>query len=218
MLTLFLKACYLGFCGIAIPLPVFIYLIYMSMKSGAKAGRLLFLGHFTASAVIAVLLFAGSGDLLLSPAAQILLLALGCVMPVILGITMIKSAVTQKLEPELVSDSSYQARRESGGWLFLAGAVMSFTSVSWISWCAVSAKGLLASAMQSDGFIGALLMVIGFILAAFLLYWLLSAVFSLTGRLMKSTIYRVAVGVLGAGLITCAVMNVIEIIRLFSYV
>ena len=216
MLTLLLKAFYLGICGLAMPLPVFIYLIYKSVQSGARAGRFLFLGHFTASAAIVGLLFLGAKDILLSPSAQIVLLLLGAVMPAILGITMLKSAITEKLEQEVVSHSAYQ-RPNDGGWLFLTGAVMSFTSVSWTSWCAVSAKGILFGAVQQSGALSALLMVISFSVAVFLLYWLLSVVFSLLGRLMKSTIYRIAVGVLGAAMLVCTVMNLVQIISLISH-
>ena len=192
MVSIFLQSLLIGYSGAMMPGSLLTYTIDRIIKSGAKSGPLIVLGHSLLELIIVVLIFAGAGRILATETAQMIIGFAGGLVLNIMGITMVRDAVLNKLTINTESNTNHG---KSG--MIVAGAVISAVNPYFAFWWAVIGLGLILSAYKAFGIIGIVLFYLGHMLADLSWYSFISYIISKTRRFINLKIYKYVIIALG---------------------
>ena len=197
MAVLFLSALTVGFSGAMMPGSLLTYTIRQSLRSGARAGLLITVGHALLEAGIILLIFLGLGSILKTNAAQITIGLVGGALLIVMGAQMLSGSIrnTVKIETESGGVKSRDLK------LIFSGAVISATNPYFLLWWAVIGLGFIMQAYNTLGTTGVLIYYLGHISADFIWYVSISAVLGKTRKFIKQKTYRIAIAALGALLV-----------------
>ena len=192
MVSVFLQSLLIGYSGAMMPGSLLTYTIDRSIKSGAKSGPLIVIGHSLLELIIVVLIFAGAGRILATETAQIIIGFVGGLVLNIMGIGMVRDAVLNKITINTDNHSNH-----GKGSMIVAGAVISAANPYFIFWWAVIGLGLILSAYKAFGIIGIILFYIGHMIADMSWYSFISYIISRTRRFINLKIYKFFIIALG---------------------
>lgn len=192
MVQIFLQSMLIGYSGALMPGSLLTYTIDKSIKSGAKSGLLIILGHSLLELLLVILIFTGAGSLLGTQAAQTVIGLLGGLVLIYLGITMIRDVVLNKITVNFET-----GRKSSRRGMVIAGALISAANPYFILWWTIVGLGLILSAYKAFGITGIVLFYIGHMLADMSWYCLVSFLVSRTRKFIKAGVYRMVIVILG---------------------
>ena len=205
MAVLFLSALTVGFSGAMMPGSLLTYTIQQSLRSGARAGILITLGHALLEIGIILLIFLGLGTILKTDAAQIAIGLAGGVLLIVMGVQMFLGSVrnTVKIQTDSGIPGAGSLR------LTLSGAAISAANPYFLLWWAVIGLGFIMQAYSSVGSAGVLVYYLGHISADFIWYVSISTVIGKTRKFIKEKPYRLVIAVLGGLLVYFGVTFII---------
>lgn len=195
-MDIFLQSFLIGFSGAMMPGSLLTYTIEKSLKTGAKAGPLVSLGHALLELILVILLFIGVGQYLETPSAQMSIGFLGGAVLIFFGISMIKDVVQDKIHIDVKGASDTKSRG-----IILQSMLVSASNPYFAVWWASIGLGLMMNAHNLLGVAGVALFYIGHILSDFSWYTLVSFVIGKTRRFINMKVYRIIIVILGAVLI-----------------
>ncbi len=197
MAVLFLSALTVGFSGAMMPGSLLTYTIEQSLKSGARAGLLITLGHALLEIVIIILIFLGLGSILKTNAAQIAISLAGGVLLTLMGIQMIAGSIRNTVQIR----TGGSGKGEQNLRLLLSGAAISAANPYFLLWWAAIGLGFIMQSYSALGSLGVLVYFLGHISADFIWYVSISAIIGKTRKFIREKPYRVLIAVLGGLLI-----------------
>ncbi|KAF5066479.1 LysE type translocator [anaerobic digester metagenome] len=191
-----------GLSGAIVPGPMLTVTISDSMKKGFKAGPMVVSGHIIAEIILIVLIFAGLGWLIGSPAASFIIGTLGGIMLILMGYN-----ITRSSQP--VSDVSDDAEVKRYGPV-IKGFMTSVSNPYFFIWWATVGCAFMFKGLELAGAVG----VLGFIIGHWAsdLGWF-STVSFLTSRgsgIMNEKHYKIIMTICGAFLIVLGVYFILS--------
>lgn len=192
MVSIFFQSLLIGYSGALMPGSLLTYTIDRSIKSGAKSGPLVIVGHSLLELVIVILIFAGAGRILATDTAQMIIGFAGGLALNLMGIGMVKDALQNKI----TINTEAVAGRGNGS-MIAAGALISAANPYFIFWWAVIGLGLILSAYKAFGVLGVILFYLGHTLADLSWYSLVAFLISRTRRFINLKIYKMVIILLG---------------------
>lgn len=196
LVQIFLQSLLIGYSGALMPGSLLTYTLDRSIKSGAKAGLLISIGHALLELVLVVLLFLGIGRYLGTPLAQMIIGILGGIVLFFFGATMLMDIYKNKININF--KDSTEVKNSS---IILSSALISASNPYFSVWWAAVGLGLLMNAYNLFGIIGVVLFYVGHITADFSWYLFIAALIGKTRHFINIKVYRIIIGVLGICLI-----------------
>jgi threonine/homoserine/homoserine lactone efflux protein len=120
---IFIQSFLIGFSGAVMPGSLLTYTIERSMKSGAKAGLLISLGHALLELLLVILLLLGVGKYLGTTVAQIIIGFTGGIMLLFFGFGMLRDVFKGKITANFKNTSDSR-----NGSMMLSGALISIAN------------------------------------------------------------------------------------------
>lgn len=196
MVEVFFKSLLIGYSGALMPGSLLTYTLDKSIKTGAKAGFLISIGHALLELVLVILIFLGVGKYLGTSTAQLIIGILGGIVLVFFGVSMVKDIYLGRVNIDFKkqSDGKY-------GNIVIGGAIISASNPYFIIWWAAVGLGLMMNAYNSLGLIGVILFYFGHILADFSWYMFISIIISKTRSFINLKVYKIIIVFLGICLI-----------------
>lgn len=197
MVYLFFSALTVGFSGAMMPGSLLTYTIQQSLKTGARAGVLISLGHAILELGIIFLIILGLGAVLQSDLAQAVIGLAGGALLIIMGIQMLQGALrnTVRIQTEDTNTKSKNYK------LALSGALISAANPYFLLWWAVIGLGFIMQSYAALGTAGVAVYYFGHITADFIWYVSISALIGRTRHFIKEKPYRILIGALGGLLV-----------------
>lgn len=173
------------------------YTIQQSLKTGARAGVLISLGHAILELGIIFLIILGLGAVLQSDLAQAVIGLAGGALLIIMGIQMLQGALrnTVRIQTEDTNTKSKNYK------LALSGALISAANPYFLLWWAVIGLGFIMQSYAALGTAGVAVYYFGHITADFIWYVSISALIGRTRHFIKEKPYRILIGALGGLLV-----------------
>ncbi len=191
MVAIFFQSLLIGYSGAMMPGSLLVYTMDKSMKTGARAGLLISIGHALLELLVVALLFMGVGTILKTEAAQTVIGIVGGFILFLIGINMLWAVHTRKINIEV---SQSEAR---SGNMLLGGAVLSASNPYFSLWWSVVGLGLLMKAYDLFGMAGVISFYAGHILADISWFTFVAALIGKTKRFMNLKVYQYIVVFLG---------------------
>jgi len=197
LVYLFFSALTVGFSGAMMPGSLLTYTIQQSLKTGARAGVLISLGHAILELGIIFLIILGLGAVLQSDLAQAVIGLAGGALLIIMGIQMLQGALrnTVRIQTEDTNTKSKNYK------LALSGALISAANPYFLLWWAVIGLGFIMQSYAALGTAGVAVYYFGHITADFIWYVSISALIGRTRHFIKEKPYRILIGALGGLLV-----------------
>jgi threonine/homoserine/homoserine lactone efflux protein len=186
----------IGYSGALMPGSLLTYTLDKSIRSGAKAGLLISIGHALLELVLVLLIFLGIGKYLGTTLAQLIIGLLGGIVLVYFGVKMIKDIYAGKV----TIDFRKQTESKYGN-IIVGGALISATNPYFIVWWAAVGMGLIMNAYNTFGLTGVILFYLGHIASDITWYVFVSTLISKTRSFINQKVYRIIVTILGICLI-----------------
>ena len=209
MIGIFLQSLLIGYSGAIMPGALFTYTIEKSLKSGAKAGLLISIGHALLEFILVVLILLGVGKYLGTSPAQILIGLIGGIVMAFSGFIMIKDAYSGKVTTDIKSVSD----RKNGN-ILIGGALISASNPYFIVWWGAVGLGLIMNAYNRFGLTGVAIFYLGHILADFTWYVFVSALISKTRNFINLKAQKIIIIVLGIFLIGFGISFIASSVKL----
>lgn len=172
------------------------YTLDKSIKTGAKAGILISIGHALLELALVILIFLGVGKYLGTSVAQMIIGILGGLVLIFFGAGMVKDIAKGNISIDFnkPSDGKY-------GNIVVGGALISASNPYFIIWWAAVGLGLIMNAYNSFGIAGVVLFYTGHILSDFTWYCFISILISKTRTFINLKVYKIVIAVLGVCLV-----------------
>ncbi len=167
------------------------FTVNKSIRSGARAGLIIPLGHALVELCLLVLLLAGAGSLLSSYLGQLLVGLIGGAALLFLAAGMFRDLKRKKLSLPVPED---QGQTRTGLWA--GGIFLSVSNPYFLIWWSVVGLGLILQAYGSYGLAGVLVFYLGHILADISWYSILALLVSRARRFFSLKLNRLIVLVL----------------------
>lgn len=182
----------IGYSGAMMPGSLLTYTLDKSMKTGAKAGILISIGHALLELALVILIFLGVGKYLGTSAAQMIIGILGGLVLIFFGAGMVKDIVNGNISVDFnkSADGKY-------GNIVVGGALISASNPYFIIWWAAVGLGLIMNAYNSFGIAGIVLFYTGHILSDFTWYCFISVLISKTRTFINLKVYKIVIALLG---------------------
>lgn len=197
MVYLFFSALTVGFSGAMMPGSLLTYTLQQSLKSGARAGILISIGHAVLELGLILLILLGLGAVLQSDVAQAVIGLAGGALLIVMGIQMVLGALRGSVRIK-AGDEQNKAKNYK---LALSGALISAANPYFLLWWAVIGMGFIMKSYAALGLGGVAVYYFGHITADFIWYVSISAVIAKTRTFIKEKPYRVLIACLGGLLI-----------------
>lgn len=212
MVEVFFKSLLIGYSGALMPGSLLTYTLEKSIKTGAKAGFLISIGHALLELVLVFLIFLGVGKYLGTSTAQLVIGIVGGGVLVFFGVSMVKDIYLGRVNIDFKkqSDGKY-------GNIVVGGAVISASNPYFIIWWAAVGLGLMMNAYNSFGLIGVILFYFGHILADFSWYIFISTLVSKTRNFINLKIYKIIIVFLGICLIGFGVNFLVASVKILLH-
>lgn len=209
MIEVFFKSMLIGYSGAVMPGSLLTYTLDKSIKTGARAGFLISVGHALLELALVILIFLGVGKYLGTTAAQMVIGVLGGLVLMFFGAGMVKDIVKGSISIDFnkPADGKY-------GNIIVGGALISASNPYFIIWWAAVGLGLIMNAYNSFGIIGIVLFYLGHILADFTWYCFISALISKARTFINLKVYRAVIVLLGICLVGFGLSFLIPSIKL----
>jgi threonine/homoserine/homoserine lactone efflux protein len=172
------------------------YTLDKSIKTGAKAGILISIGHALLELALVILIFLGVGKYLGTAVAQMIIGMLGGLVLIFFGAGMVKDIVKGNIS----IDFNKPADGKFGN-IVVGGAMISASNPYFIIWWAAVGLGLIMNAYNSFGIAGVILFYSGHILSDFTWYFFISVLISKTRTFINLRIYKLVIALLGVCLV-----------------
>lgn len=196
MISIFLNSLIIGYSGAIMPGPMFTYTVDKSMRSGAKSGLIVSVGHAILELILVVLLFAGVGRYLATDAARTVIGLFGGLILGYLGFGMLKDVYLDKISLDIQEGYS-----DEDGNMFLTGAILSASNPYFIIWWSAVGLTLIMEAYNAFGIIGIIAFYIGHILSDISWFTFVSVLVSKTKHLINIKAYKFIIVILAFFLI-----------------
>lgn len=196
MIQIFIQSLLIGYSGAMMPGSLLTYTLEKSIKSGAKAGIFISIGHALLEFVLVILLFLGLGRYLQTPLAQIIIGIPGGMVLVFFGLGMLRDVIKGNLKINLNDEPEGKNRN-----IILSSALISASNPYFTIWWAAVGLGLMMNAYNMLGIIGVIVFYIGHISADFSWYVLISVLVGKTRHFINIRIYKIVIAFLGIVLI-----------------
>lgn len=207
LLIIFGTSFAVGFSGAMIPGPLFAATIPQAAQRGFWVGPAVVLGHAVVEVTMVIILAAGL-SLLSWPQVVVGIGIVGGIVLVIMGLDMMRRALTSGDPPSLSVTGS---RRPRLG-VVLTGAVLSLANPSWfVWWLTIGATYILWA--QAAGFWGLLSFYGGHILSDLSWYSLVALAAARGVRLMRPGLYRGVLAACGFFLLALGGFFIVEALR-----
>ncbi len=192
MIEVFLRSMLIGYSGAMMPGSLLTYTLDKSMKTGAKAGILISLGHALLELSLVILIFLGVGKYLGTTAAQLIIGILGGLVLIFFGAGMVKDIFKGNINVDFnkPADAKY-------GNIVVGGALISASNPYFIIWWAAVGLGLIMNAYNSFGIAGVILFYTGHVLSDFTWYCFISVLISKTRTFINLKVYKIVIALLG---------------------
>lgn len=213
MLEVFLQSLLIGYSGAMMPGSLLTYTIDKSIKSGAKAGLLISLGHCILELILVILIFLGAGKYLQTPIAQLVIGLIGGIVLIFFGTNMIRDIFLNRINIDLKNKSN-----SKNGNMVISGALISASNPYFPIWWAAIGLGLITNAYNLFGLFGVVLFYLGHITSDLSWYGFVSALISKTRNFINLKIYKIIITFLGFCLIgfgTSFILGSIKIIAAY---
>jgi threonine/homoserine/homoserine lactone efflux protein len=212
LIFLFFSALTVGFSGAMMPGSLLTYTIQQSLKTGARAGILISVGHAVLELGLIFLIILGLGAVLQSDIAQAVIGLAGGALLIVMGIQMVFGAVrgTVRIQAE---DGQSNARNYK---LALSGALISAANPYFLLWWAVIGLGFIMKSYAALGLGGVAVYYFGHITADFIWYVSISALIAKTRNFIKEKPYRILIGSLGGLLVYFGVTFIVGAFAYFN--
>jgi threonine/homoserine/homoserine lactone efflux protein len=212
LVEVFFKSLLIGYSGALMPGSLLTYTLEKSIKTGAKAGFLISIGHALLELVLVFLIFLGVGKYLGTSTAQLVIGIVGGGVLVFFGVSMVKDIYLGRVNIDFKkqSDGKY-------GNIVVGGAVISASNPYFIIWWAAVGLGLMMNAYNSFGLIGVILFYFGHILADFSWYIFISTLVSKTRNFINLKIYKIIIVFLGICLIGFGVNFLVASVKILLH-
>lgn len=196
MFLVFVNSLFIGYSGAVMPGSMLTYTINKSLKSGAKTGLFVSLGHAFLEMFLVLFIFLGAGTFMSGRLFQTIVGILGGIILVYLGSSMIWEVWKKKNVFQIT-----KMNEEKQGNTFLAGIILSITNPYFLIWWAVVGLSLILEAHRTFGVIGIILFYFGHILSDISWFSFISFLVSKTRNLLNQKIYNVITVCLGLFLV-----------------
>jgi threonine/homoserine/homoserine lactone efflux protein len=196
MAAIFLQSLVIGYSGAVMPGSLLTYALDKTIRTGAKAGFLISIGHSLLELLLVLLMLAGVGAYLGTETAKTVIGIVGGGVLLFFGITMLRDAVQDKVSIDVKGHS-----KEKQGNMILGGAIISASNPFFIIWWMAVGLGMIMAAYSTFGLAGVAAFYFGHILSDITWYGFLSIVISRTRGFISRKVYRGIVAVLGVCLI-----------------
>jgi threonine/homoserine/homoserine lactone efflux protein len=186
----------IGYSGAMMPGSLLTYTLDKSIKTGAKAGILISIGHALLELALVILIFLGVGKYLGTAVAQMIIGMLGGLVLIFFGAGMVKDIVKGNISVDFnkPADGKY-------GNIVVGGALISASNPYFIIWWAAVGLGLIMNAYNSFGIAGVILFYSGHILSDFTWYFFISVLISKTRTFINLKVYKIVIALLGVCLV-----------------
>ena len=197
MVILFFSALTVGFSGAMMPGSLLTYTLQQSLKTGARAGVLISVGHAVLELGLIFLILLGLGAVLQSDIAQAVIGLAGGALLIVIGLQMALGAAKGTVRIQ-----TGNGQEKAGNYkLALSGALISAANPYFLLWWAVIGMGFIMQSYAALGTAGVAVYYFGHITADFIWYVSISAVIGKTRHFIKEKPYRILIGALGGLLI-----------------
>lgn len=208
MVEVFFQSLLIGYSGAIMPGSLLTYTIDKSIKSGAKSGLLISIGHSILELLLVILILLGVGKYLGTQTAQTVVgLVGGCVLG-FFGFSMLKDVFRNKVNIDFKETSESKHAN-----ILVAGAVISASNPYFIFWWAAVGLGLIMNAYNFLGLLGVVLFYFGHILADITWYCFISTLISKTRRFISLKVYKGVIIILGICLIAFGLSFLVNSVR-----
>lgn len=209
MFGIFLQSMLIGYSGAIMPGSLLTYTLEKSMKSGAKAGLMISIGHALLELVLVVLLFLGVGKYLRTTPAQILIGSIGGIVLAFSGFSMIKDAYSGKITIDFKNVTDNKK-----GNVLIGGALISATNPYLIVWWAAIGLGLIMNSYSIFGLVGIAVFYLGHILSDITWYVFVAALIGKTRNFINLKVHKIIIVILGTVLIGFGISFIASSVRL----
>jgi threonine/homoserine/homoserine lactone efflux protein len=196
LVEVFLQSMLIGYSGAIMPGSLLTYTLEKSIKSGAKAGLMISIGHSLLELILVILIFLGIGKYLGTPPVQLTIGIIGGIVLIFFGVNMIKDMYSGK-----VNINFENGRDDKYGNILIGGALVSASNPYFIVWWAAVGLGLIMNAYNTFGLIGVILFYLGHITSDITWYVCVSTVISKSKKFINLRVYKIIITVLGTCLI-----------------
>lgn len=196
MLEIFIQSLLIGYSGAIMPGSLLTYTLDKSIKTGAKAGLMISIGHALLELILVILILLGIGQYLGTAFAQLIIGILGGIVLLFFGICMVKDSLLGKVSIDFTNEANVKS-----GNLVIGSALVSAANPYFIVWWAAIGLGLIMNAYNTFGLIGVSLFYLGHILSDFTWYTFISLLVSKTRTFINLKVYKVIIAILGISLI-----------------
>lgn len=196
MAAIFLQSLLIGYSGAVMPGSLLTYALDKTMRTGAKAGFLISIGHSLLELLLVVLLLGGIGKYLGTETAKTVIGLVGGSVLLFFGATMLRDVAGDKVSIDVTG----QAKEKQGN-MIVGGAVISASNPYFIIWWAAVGLGMIMAAYNAFGLAGVAVFYLGHILSDITWYGFLSILISRTRGFINRKVYRGIVAVLGVCLV-----------------
>lgn len=196
MIEVFLQSLLIGYSGAMMPGSLLTYTLDKSIKSGAKAGLMVSIGHALLEFILVILIFSGIGKYLGTTTAQLVIGILGGIVLVLFGAGMLKDIYLGKVSIDFENKSDGKF-----GNILIGSALISVSNPYFIVWWAAVGLGLIMNAYNAFGLLGIILFYTGHITADFTWYVFISTLISKTRNFINLKAYKIIIAFLGVCLI-----------------
>ena len=213
MIEVFLKSILIGYSGAIMPGSLLTYTLDKSIKTGARAGFLISVGHALLELALVILIFLGIGKYLGTTVAQMIIGILGGLVLIFFGAGMLADIVKGKISIDFSkpADGNY-------GNIIVGGALISASNPYFIIWWAAVGLGLIMNAYNSFGIMGIVLFYFGHIMADFTWYCFISVLISKARTFINLKVYKAVIVLLGVCLVGFGLSFLIASVKLaYSY-
>lgn len=192
MIKVFLQSLLIAYSGAVMPGSLLAYTIDKTLKTGAKTGLLVSIGHSLLEMIVVVFLLLGAARYIGSHIARTIIGALGGAILLYLGTGMIRESFRIKSVADIAKNSTNRY-----GNLILGGLVISASNPYFIIWWAAIGLGLVTTAYSSYGIPGVVAFYFGHILADISWYVFVSLLLSKSKKFISTNVYRIIIIILG---------------------
>ena len=209
MIEVFLQSMLIGYSGAVMPGSLLTYTLDKSIKTGARAGFLISVGHALLELALVILIFLGVGKYLGTTAAQMIIGILGGLVLIFFGSGMVKDIVKGNISIDFnkPADGKY-------GNIIVGGALISASNPYFIIWWAAIGLGLIMNAYNSFGIAGVILFYFGHIISDFTWYCFISALISKTRTFINRKAYKIVIALLGICLVGFGLSFLIKSVKI----
>lgn len=209
MAALFFQSLLIGYSGAIMPGSMLTYTIDKSIRHGAKSGFILSIGHSLLELLLVIVIFAGAGKYLEAESVRTIIGIVGGILLVYLGLNMIREVYLNKISLDTKGSTSSKQSN-----MFFAGIALSATNPFFIIWWSVVGLALIMNSYNSFGIIGITVFYIGHILSDITWFTFISILVSKTRHLIKISIFKAIIAILGIFLIVIGISFFIGSLKL----